>query len=57
MFDKDISLYDAHEVADSLEAEIREKFKDYLWQITTHLDPYNDKEGKRDESSTTSTRI
>lgn len=57
VFDKDISLYDAHEVADSLEAEIREKFRDYSWQITTHLDPYNDKEGKRDESSTTSTRI
>ncbi|WP_103649254.1 cation diffusion facilitator family transporter [Campylobacter concisus] len=57
VFDKDISLYDAHEVADSLEAEIREKFKDYSWQITTHLDPYNDKEGKRDESSITSTRI
>nr|WP_257638025.1 cation diffusion facilitator family transporter [Campylobacter concisus] len=46
VFDKDISLYDAHEVADSLEAEIREKFRDYSWQITTHLDPYNDKEGK-----------
>ena len=46
VFDKDISLYDAHEVADSLEAEIREKFKEFSWQITTHLDPYNDKEGK-----------
>ena len=46
VFDKDISLYDAHEVADSLEAEIREKFKDFSWQITTHLDPYNDKEGR-----------
>ncbi|WP_462107383.1 cation diffusion facilitator family transporter [Campylobacter concisus] len=46
VFDKDISLYDAHEVADSLEAEIREKFREFSWQITTHLDPYNDKEGK-----------
>ena len=46
VFDKDISLYDAHEVAESLEAEIREKFKEFSWQITTHLDPYNDKEGK-----------
>ena len=46
VFDKDISLYDAHEVADSLEAEIREKFKEFSWQITTHLDPYNDKEGR-----------
>ena len=46
VFDKDISLYDAHEVADSLEAEIREKFKEFSWQITTHLDPHNDKEGR-----------
>ena len=46
VFDKDISLYDAHEVADSLEVEIREKFKEFSWQITTHLDPYNDKEGR-----------
>ena len=46
VFDKDISLYDAHEVAESLEAEIREKFKEFSWQITTHLDPYNDKEGR-----------
>jgi len=33
-------------VAESLEAEIREKFKEFSWQITTHLDPYNDKEGR-----------
>lgn len=39
VFDKEISLYAAHAISDSIEDAIRSSFTNYHWEITTHLDP------------------
>lgn len=42
VFDRDISLLKAHRISDEIENEIRSEFKELKWDITTHLDPYDD---------------
>jgi len=37
-----ISLVEAHDISDSIEAKIKELDKDSEWSITIHLDPYDD---------------
>ena len=37
-----ISLVEAHDISDSIEAKIKELDKDSEWNITIHLDPYDD---------------
>lgn len=44
VFNLDISLYDAHLVADKVEAKIRDIFKDKVTHILIHMDPYDDSE-------------
>ncbi len=45
VFERDISLFDAHAVSDELEREIRAKFSQFSWEITAHLDPCDDRFG------------
>jgi len=49
VFNVSISLYDAHSIADKIEAEIREYFKDKKTHILVHMDPYDDSEINGDE--------
>jgi cation diffusion facilitator family transporter len=42
VFTPDISLMEAHKVSDRIEEEIRKLDKDSKWDITIHLDPYDD---------------
>ncbi len=42
VFTPDISLLDAHRVSDTIEEEIKKLDPDSNWQITIHLDPYDD---------------
>ncbi|MCF6310353.1 MAG: cation diffusion facilitator family transporter [Sulfurimonas sp.] len=44
VFNVSISLYDAHLVADRLEAKIKELFKEKKVHILVHMDPYDDSE-------------
>lgn len=44
VFNVSISLYDAHLIADKIEADIREYFKDKKTHILVHMDPYDDSE-------------
>lgn len=44
VFNVSISLYDAHLIADKVEAEIRDVFKDKKTHILIHMDPYDDSE-------------
>jgi len=44
VFNVSISLYDAHLIADKVEAKIRELFKDKQVHILIHMDPYDDSE-------------
>ncbi len=44
VFNVSISLYDAHVVADRLEAKIRALFDDKKVHILVHMDPYDDSE-------------
>lgn len=44
VFNVSISLYDAHVVADRLEAKIRALFEDKKVHILIHMDPYDDSE-------------
>lgn len=44
VFNISISLYDAHLVADKIEAKIKEHFKDKKTHILIHMDPYDDSE-------------
>jgi cation diffusion facilitator family transporter len=44
VFNISISLYDAHIIADKIEADIREYFKDKKTHILIHMDPYDDSE-------------
>lgn len=43
VFDKEILLVKAHEISNQIEYEIRDKFSEFRWEITTHLDPYDDR--------------
>ncbi len=38
----DLSLLKAHEISDSIESKIKELDKESNWDITIHLDPYDD---------------
>jgi len=40
--DSKISLYDAHNISDSIEDKIKKLFEDKKCQITIHMDPYDD---------------
>ncbi|BCD60232.1 MULTISPECIES: cation diffusion facilitator family transporter [unclassified Nitratiruptor] len=42
VFTPDISLLDAHRVSDKIEEEIKKLDPDSEWNITIHLDPYDD---------------
>ena len=42
VFDKEISLFNAHEISDTLEARIKGISNDFEWIILAHLDPYDD---------------
>ena len=45
VFERGISLFDAHAVSDSVESEIKAEFSELSWQITAHLDPCDDRLG------------
>jgi len=49
VFNVSISLYDAHLIADKIEAKIRDYFKDKKTHILVHMDPYDDSEVNEDE--------
>ena len=49
VFNVSISLYDAHLVADKIEAKIKALFEDKKVHILTHMDPYDDSEINEDE--------
>jgi len=42
-------LYDAHLIADRVEAKIREQFQDKKTHILIHMDPYDDSEINEEE--------
>ena len=42
VFNLEISLYDAHAVADKIEAKLKELFKDKTTHVLIHMDPYDD---------------
>ena len=45
VFERGISLFDAHAVSDGVENEIKAEFSELSWQITAHLDPCDDRLG------------
>jgi len=49
VFNVSISLYDAHLVADKIEAAIKETFEDKKCHILIHMDPYDDSEINEEE--------
>jgi len=49
VFNVSISLYDAHLVADTVEARIKDIFKDKKCHIIIHMDPYDDSEINEEE--------
>jgi len=49
VFNVSISLYDAHLVADKVEAKIKELFEDKKCHILIHMDPYDDSEINEEE--------
>lgn len=49
VFNVSISLYDAHLVADKVEAKINALFPDKKVHVLTHMDPYDDSEINEDE--------
>jgi cation diffusion facilitator family transporter len=49
VFNVSISLYDAHLIADRIEAEIKALFPDKKVHILTHMDPYDDSEINSEE--------
>ncbi|MBD3796667.1 MAG: cation transporter [Campylobacterales bacterium] len=49
VFNVSISLYDAHLVADKVEAKLHELFPDKKLHILTHMDPYDDSDINNDE--------
>lgn len=42
VFNKEISLFNAHEISDGIEAQIKGIAADFEWIILAHLDPYDD---------------
>jgi divalent metal cation (Fe/Co/Zn/Cd) transporter len=46
VFNKNISLLEAHNISDDLEQKIREIDKDSQWDVMIHLDPYDDRGNK-----------
>jgi cation diffusion facilitator family transporter len=44
VFNVSISLYDAHLIADKVEAKIKELFEDKIVHVLIHMDPYDDSE-------------
>lgn len=42
VFDKEISLFNAHSISDAIEARIKGISVDFEWVIIAHLDPYDD---------------
>ena len=42
VFNLEISLYDAHNIADKIEAKLKELFKDRVTHVLIHMDPYDD---------------
>jgi len=42
VFNLEISLYDAHNIADKIEAKLKELFKDRTTHVLIHMDPYDD---------------
>lgn len=42
VFNKEISLFNAHEISDGIEAQIKGISADFEWIILAHLDPYDD---------------
>ena len=49
VFDVDISLYDAHLIADKIEAKIKKEFQEKKTHILIHMDPYDDSEINKEE--------
>ncbi len=49
VFNVSISLYDAHLIADKVEAKIKEYFEDKKVHILIHMDPYDDSEMNDEE--------
>jgi len=49
VFNVSISLYDAHLVADKVEAKIKEYFEDKKCHILIHMDPYDDSDINEEE--------
>jgi len=49
VFNVSISLYDAHLIADKVEARIRELFEDKKCHILIHMDPYDDSDINEEE--------
>ena len=42
VFNREISLFNAHEISDRIEAQIKGISADFEWIILAHLDPYDD---------------
>ena len=55
VFNVSISLYDAHLIADKIEAKIKTLFTDKRVHILTHMDPYDDSEINEEEEQWSST--
>jgi len=49
VFNVSISLYDAHLIADKVEAKIRDLFEDKKCHILIHMDPYDDSDINEEE--------
>ena len=49
VFNVSISLYDAHLIADRVEAKIKELFVDKKSHILIHMDPYDDSDMNEEE--------
>ena len=49
VFNVSISLYDAHLIADRVEAKIKDLFEDKKTHILIHMDPYDDSDINEEE--------
>ena len=50
VFDKEISLFNAHEISDAIEAQIKGISVDFEWIILAHLDPYDDSDDEQNKA-------
>ena len=50
VFDKEISLFNAHEISDAIEAQIKGISADFEWIILAHLDPYDDSDDEENKA-------